>query len=93
MTAGVAMLSLYSWLMGLRALLRKSLRPQLPGRLALITDKGKSSKEQGNLVVKEAVAAIMNLWEAPFRCGTAPVFSRPRFLETNFWKQTNASAP
>jgi hypothetical protein len=29
---------------------------------------GKSSKEQGNLVVKEAVAAMMAGWGAPFRC-------------------------
>ena len=36
---------------------------------------GKSSKEQGNLVVKEAVAAMMAGWGAPFRC--ALVHSRP----------------
>ena len=70
MTAGVAMLSLYSWLTGLRAHLAKAPGSSLPARLAVVTDKGKSSKEQGNLVVKEAVAAIMNLWEAPFRCCT-----------------------
>ena len=38
-----------------------------PG-MAIVTDKGKSSKEQGNLVVKEAVAAMMSKWQAPFRC-------------------------
>ena len=38
-----------------------------PG-MAIVTDKGKSSKEQGNLVVKEAVAAMMHKWQAPFRC-------------------------
>ena len=67
MTAGVAMLSLYSWLVGLKAHLTKPGSTGLPGRLAVVTDKGKTSKEQGNLVVKEAVAAMMHLWEAPFR--------------------------
>ena len=36
-------------------------------RLAIVTDKGRSSKEQGNLVVKEAVAAMMHHWDAPFK--------------------------
>lgn len=40
----------------------------LQAGMAIVTDKGKSSKEQGNLVVKEAVAAMMNRWQAPFRC-------------------------
>ena len=39
----------------------------LPDQLCIVTDKGRSSKEQGNLVVKEAVAAMMNSWSAPFR--------------------------
>lgn len=39
----------------------------LPMELCIVTDKGRNSKEQGNLVVKEAVAAMMNSWEAPFR--------------------------
>lgn len=67
MTAGVAMLSLFCWLMKLRYLASLKEASALPARLAIITDKGKGSKEQGNLVVKEAVAAIMALWQAPFR--------------------------
>lgn len=67
MTAGVAMLSLFCWLMRLRFLVTVKDATALPARLAIITDKGKGSKEQGNLVVKEAVAAIMTLWQAPFR--------------------------
>ena len=39
----------------------------MPARLAIVTDRGKGSKEQGNLVVKEAVQASMALWEAPFK--------------------------
>ena len=67
MTAGVAMLSLFCWLMRLRYLVTVKEASLLPARFAIITDKGKGSKEQGNLVVKEAVAAIMALWQAPFR--------------------------
>ena len=39
----------------------------LPNELCIVTDKGRNSKEQGNLVVKEAVAAMMSAWDAPFR--------------------------
>ena len=67
MTAGVAMLSLYVWLMGLKQCLLARGAGSLPARLAIVSDKGKSSKEAGNLVVKEAVAAMMAHWEAPFR--------------------------
>ncbi len=71
MTAGVAVLSLYVWLCRLRDAAR---RPDggpgaLPARLVVVTDRGKGCREQGNLVVKEAVAAIMAGWGAPFRCG------------------------
>lgn len=38
----------------------------LPDQLCIVTDKGRTSKEQGNLVVKEAVAAMMSSWRAPF---------------------------
>ena len=67
MTAGVAMLSLYVWLMGLKQCLLTRSAGCLPTRLAIVSDKGKSSKEAGNLVVKEAVTAMMVHWEAPFR--------------------------
>ena len=39
-----------------------------PARVALVADRGKGAKEQGNLVVKEAVQACMVQWGAPFRC-------------------------
>ncbi len=32
---------------------------------------GKGSREQGNLVVKEAVAAMMHKWNSAFRCGAS----------------------
>ena len=68
MTAGVAVLSLFSWLVSLKQRLLARGAGSLPGRLAIVSDKGKSSKEAGNLVVKEAVAAMMTQWESPFRC-------------------------
>ena len=74
MTAGVAMLSLYVWLMGLKQCLLARGAGSLPARLAIVSDKGKSSKEAGNLVVKEAVAAMMSHWEAPFRYHLSAVF-------------------
>ena len=67
MTAGVAMLSLYAWLVSLKQLLAQHGASALPLRLAVVTDRGKGSKEQGNLVVKEAVQAAVALWDAPFR--------------------------
>lgn len=39
----------------------------LPPVLAVVTDMGKASREQGNCIVKEAVAAMMSFWDAPFR--------------------------
>ena len=69
MTAGVAMLSLYVWRMGLKQCVLTRSSGSLPSRLAIVSDKGKNSKEAGNLVVKEAVAAMMSHWEAPFRHG------------------------
>ena len=86
MTAGVAVLSLYAWLLELRAAAQGSQNPTaargsvtgperggggggaLPARLAIVTDCGKGCREQGNLVVKEAVAAVMIGWGSPFRC-------------------------
>ena len=40
----------------------------LPPTLVIVTDMGKSNREQGNCIVKEAVSAMMAFWEAPFRC-------------------------
>jgi len=67
LTAGVAVLSLYSWLLDLKMVVLREGPDALPQTLSIVTDKGRTSKEQGNLVVKEAVAAMMNTWEAPFR--------------------------
>ena len=47
MTAGVAMLSLYAWLVSLKQLLAQHGAAALPLRLAVVTDRGKGSKEQG----------------------------------------------
>ena len=85
MTAGVAVLSLYAWLLELRAAAREAAGgPEcgggggaLPARLAIVTDRGKSCREQGNLVVKEAVAAVLIGWGSPFWCAhTSRALSR-----------------
>ena len=67
MTAGVAVLSLYAWLVSLRQLLAKHGVGTFPLHLAIVTDRGKGAKEQGNLVVKEAVQAMLAGWGAPFK--------------------------
>lgn len=67
MTAGVAVLCLYAWLLSLKQLLVKHGPGAVPATLAIITDRGRGAKEQGNLVVKEAVAALMSTWGAPFK--------------------------
>ena len=48
----------------------------LPQALVVVTDKGKSAKEQGNLVVKEAVSAMLQAWDAPFRWPLSTCTSR-----------------
>lgn len=68
MTAGVAMLSLYCWLLELKRIATEAGPQALPPLLGIVTDAGsKASREQGNCIVKEALAAMMNFWEAPFR--------------------------
>jgi len=69
MTAGVAVLSLYAWLVSLKQLVQNHGAGATPAKLVIITDRGttRGAKEQGNLVVKEAVAALMVRWEAPFK--------------------------
>lgn len=67
MTAGVAMLSLYAWLISLKQLVLRYGPSAAPLRVAIVTDRGKGAKEQGNLVVKEAVAAVMSTWGSPFK--------------------------
>ena len=39
----------------------------LPSHLAVVTDAGSASREQGNFVVREAVAALLLFWDSPFR--------------------------
>lgn len=75
MTAGVAMLSLYCWLVGLKQQVDQFGSTTLPTTLAIVTDKGKGSREQGNLVVKEAVAAMMHKWNSAFRPAMASMYS------------------
>jgi len=67
MTAGVAMLSLYAWLISLKQLVLRYGPSAAPLRVAIVTDRGKGAKEQGNLVVKEAVAAVMSTWGSPLK--------------------------
>ncbi|EFJ50581.1 hypothetical protein VOLCADRAFT_116752, partial [Volvox carteri f. nagariensis] len=67
MTAGVAMVCLYCWLLELRRIAIEKGPQHLPAALAIVTDMGKASREQGNCIVKEAVAAMMSFWDAPFR--------------------------
>lgn len=67
MTAGVAMLCLYAWLVQLKELNTAHGTDALPVRVVIVTDRGRVAKEQGNLVVKEAVAALMVGWAAPFK--------------------------
>lgn len=43
----------------------------LPSTLMIVTDMGRSSKEQGNCIVKEAVNSMMAFWQAPFKCVVA----------------------
>ncbi|KAI8474968.1 MAG: hypothetical protein J3K34DRAFT_465323 [Monoraphidium minutum] len=67
LTAGVAMLSLYLWLSDLRDQVEARGEGALPAALAIVTDAGSASKEQGNFIIKEAVSTMMAFWGAPFR--------------------------
>jgi hypothetical protein len=44
--------------------------------MAVVTDAGTASKEQGNFIIKEAVSTLMSFWGAPFRCEAAPALMR-----------------
>lgn len=39
----------------------------VPSVMIIITDAGSASKEQGNFIIKEAIATMMSFWGAPFR--------------------------
>lgn len=40
----------------------------LPRLVAIVTDAGSASKEQGNYIIKDAASTSMSLWGSPFRC-------------------------
>lgn len=75
MTAGVAMLSLYTWMREIQVAVRDHGPQALPNSLMIVTDMGRSSKEQGNCIVKEAVTAMMSFWQAPFKPTQNPMYS------------------
>jgi len=39
----------------------------LPPLVAIVTDAGSASKEQGNFIIKDAANTSMNFWGSPFR--------------------------
>jgi pentatricopeptide repeat domain-containing protein 1 len=45
----------------------------LPPLLAIVTDAGSASKEQGNFIIKDAASTSMGFWGSPFRCIVACV--------------------
>jgi pentatricopeptide repeat domain-containing protein 1 len=69
-TSGIAMLSLYVWFLKFQEFVKKYGPDAAPSKIIIVTDRGRGSREQGNLVVKEAVTAIMNKWSSPFSLST-----------------------
>ena len=65
-TSGVAMLSLYVWLVKLRRFVEQHGAGAVPRSVTIVTDRGRGSREQGNSVIKESVNAIMASWKSPF---------------------------
>lgn len=65
-TSGVAMLSLYVWLLKLKNFVEEHGSDAVPSRVTIVTDRGRGAREQGNSIVKEAVNAIMSKWGSPF---------------------------
>jgi hypothetical protein len=39
----------------------------LPPLVAIVTDAGSASKEQGNFIIKDAASTSMSFWGSPFR--------------------------
>lgn len=39
----------------------------LPPHVAIVTDAGSASKEQGNFIIKDAASTSMSFWSSPFR--------------------------
>jgi len=65
-TSGVAMLSLYVWLLNLKEFATQYGYAAAPAKVTIVTDRGRGAREQGNLIVKESVNAMMTRWKAPF---------------------------
>jgi pentatricopeptide repeat domain-containing protein 1 len=65
-TSGVAMLSLYVWLLKLKKFVKENGADAVPAKVTIVTDRGRGAREQGNLIVKEAVTAMMTKWKSPF---------------------------
>lgn len=82
-TSGVAMLSLYVWLMKLKAFVDENGVDAVPSRITIVTDRGRGAREQGNSIVKEAVIAIMSKWESPFVLREQKAYSGNPLLEAS----------
>ena len=65
-TSGVAMLSLYVWLIKLRQFVEDNGVKAVPAKVTIVTDRGRSAREQGNSIIKESVNHIMSFWKSPF---------------------------
>ena len=82
-TSGVAMLSLFEWLMNLRRFVEKHGVETVPSKVTIVTDRGRGSREQGNLVVKEAVVAMMGKWRSPFCMSTQKTYANNPAMEAD----------
>ena len=82
-TSGVAMLSLYVWLMKLKRFVDENGVDAVPSRITIVTDRGRGAREQGNSIVKEAVNAIMSKWESPFVLREQRAYSGNPLLEAS----------
>jgi pentatricopeptide repeat domain-containing protein 1 len=65
-TSGIAMLSLYVWLMRLRHFVKENGPSAVPAKISIVTDRARGVREQGNSVIKESVNAMMMKWNSPF---------------------------
>ncbi|BDA45635.1 probable pentatricopeptide repeat-containing protein At2g31400, chloplastic at N-terminal half [Coccomyxa sp. Obi] len=70
LTAGVAVLSLYSWLADLRQKVAAEGAEALPARIAIVTGKGRGKDDDGASAAREAVAAILTASSSPFQART-----------------------
>jgi len=75
MTAGVAMLSLATWLSELRQVMMRGRSGELLPRIAIVVDAGRASREAGNAVVRDAVTAMCAFYESPFRTASDPMYA------------------